>query len=291
MRDLGRKQAERGEAFAATQAFLDGEDLGVEPGVLERGSAERRERRDEVLVIVGETIGPHGHAKQHAEGVVFVAHRDGEQRRRGHRFGEAGEEMLLGLTGERHHDRASAGDHRTEGGPVERDARGEGRGAEVAVEATQVQHVVDEVVVGACAGSQEGARMPGQIQRDTGLVAFPGEPLGGAHERFQLRGLGAELPEQPDAADGLRGFVGEQREERDVLLREGIEPVGIAVHDADHVPHELHRDGQLGTDALPDLDVTRILRDVGDPLRLGVEGDPPGDALPLLDDLPGGISV
>ena len=199
--------------------------------------------------------------------------------------------MLLGLAGERHHDRASAGGHRTKGGPVERDARGEGRGAEVAIDAAQVQHVIDEVIIGAGAGPQEGARMPGQVQRDAGLVTFPGETLGGAHKRFQLGGLGAKLPEQPDTTDGLRGFVGQQREESDVLFGERVEPVGIAVHDTDHVPHEFHRDGQFGTDALPDLDVTRILRDVGDPLRFGVEGHPAGDALPLLDDLPGGIGV
>jgi hypothetical protein len=101
--------------------------------------------------------------------------------------------------------------------------------------------------------------MPGQVQRDTGLVALAGEALGGAHEGFQLGGLGAQLAEQPDTTDGFGGLVGEQRQEGDILLREGVEAVGIAVHHADHVPHELHGHGEFRADALTDLDVARIL--------------------------------
>ena len=79
MRDFGGQQAEGGEAFAATQAFLDREDLGIEAGILDRGSTERGQRGDEMLVIVGETVGAHGDAHQDTESVVLVAHRHCQQ--------------------------------------------------------------------------------------------------------------------------------------------------------------------------------------------------------------------
>ena len=72
MGNLSRKETERREAFAAPQALLDRKDLGVKPGVLNRGSAERRKRGDEMLIVVRKSIGSHGHAHQHAEGIVFV---------------------------------------------------------------------------------------------------------------------------------------------------------------------------------------------------------------------------
>ena len=69
------------------------------------------------------------------------------------------------------------------------------------------------------------------------------------------------------------------------MLTESIQTIGIAVHHADDIPHEFHGDREFRADTLTDLDVTRILRDIGNTLRLGVKGDPAGDALPLPDDL------
>jgi hypothetical protein len=234
--DFGREQAKRREALAATQAFFDGEDLRVEAGVLDRGGTERRERGDQVLVVVGETIGSHRDAEQDAEGVVLITDRHGERRRRGHGLGQPGEEVFLGLAGERHHHRAAAGDDRPEGGAVQRDARREHRGAEVSVHAAQVQHLVDEVVVSAGARPRRARVCRARSREMPGSSRSRASPWRGAHERFELGGLGTELTEEPDAADGLGSFVREQRKEGDVLLGEGVEAVGVAVHDADDVP-------------------------------------------------------
>jgi hypothetical protein len=154
---------------------------------------------------------------------------------------------------------------------------------QIPLEVPEQEDVVDELVIGAGTRSEQAAGVPRQVLRDAGLVAFAREALRGAHEGLELRRLGTELPEQPDAADGLRGLVGQQRQEGDVLLGEGVEPVGVAIHDADDVAHELHRDGEFGADAFAELDVARILGHVRHALGFGVQGDPPGDALPLLD--------
>ena len=133
--------------------------------------------------------------------------------------------------------------------------------------------------------------MAGKILRDARLIALTGEALRRTDQRFELSRLGTQLAEQPDTADGLGRFVGQESEEREVLLAESIQTIGIAVHHADDIPHEFHGDGEFRADTLTDLDVTRILRDIGNTLRLGVQGDPAGDALPLTDDLRDGCCL
>ena len=244
-----------------------------------------------MLVVVGEAVSPFGDAEQHAEGVVLVTDRHGEQRRRGHRLGEEGEEVFLGLAGERDHHRPAAGDDGAERGLANADGPGEDRFAQFALLAAQDQDVVDQLVKGAGSGTQQPAGMAGKVERDAGFIALAGEALRRTHQGFELRGFGTELAKEPDPADGLGGLVGQQGKERHILFTEGIEPVGITVHDADHVPHQLHRDRQLGPDALTDFDVARIPGDIRNTKRLGVERHPTCDPLALIDDSLGRVLV
>ena len=193
--------------------------------------------------------------------------------------------MFFGLTGDRHDDRATTTHDGTERGLVHGDTRGEFAAAQFAIEVFEQQNVIDDLVISAGTGAQQSARMAGKVLRDAGLIAFTGETLRGADQRLELRRLGTQLAEQPDTADRLGSFVRKQGEEGDVLLGKSIESIGVAVHHADDVAHELHGNGEFRADTLTELDVARILRDIRDALRPGVEGDPTGDTLPLVDDL------
>jgi acetoin utilization deacetylase AcuC-like enzyme len=48
---------------------------------------------------------------------------------------------------------------------------------------------------------------------------------------------------------------------------------------------------QFGADALAEFDVTLILGDIRDALRLRIKSDPSRDALPLMDNLLGGLGI
>ena len=107
-----------------------------------------------MLIVVRKSVGSHGHAHQHAERIVFVTDRHGQQRRRCDRFGKLGKEMLFSLTSERYDNGTAATDDGTERGLVHGDARGELAAAQVAVEVLEQQDVVDNLVIGTGANTQ-----------------------------------------------------------------------------------------------------------------------------------------
>ena len=81
-----------------------------------------------------------------------------------------------------------------------------------------------------------------------------------------------DLLVQPCVLNRHGGLAGQQRQQLLVILGERVELRAFQIEDTDTALLDQHRNHELGANVLDQVDVARILRDVGDEHRLLVQG-------------------
>jgi len=129
------------------------------------------------------------------------------------------------------------------------------------------------------AAGHKGEGLAGSGLKDGLKFEFGNEALAGGDEGFELAGLDAELSDEPEAADDLGGFAGEQGEDFLLGVPEGGFAFAVHIDDADDEALDNHGDGHFGADGVLEFVVAGVGADIGDDQGAAMEGDPAGDAL------------